>query len=91
MVVSVDRTRDDAVIEGGADVQALLAAVPEPDPDHRLDLVALMEGRASDPGEWPAPFTIGPLNNDRPVGLVDLGDNHFVRADLSVPAERLIA
>ena len=28
-VVSVDRTRDEAVIEGGADVQALLAAVRE--------------------------------------------------------------
>jgi peptide/nickel transport system ATP-binding protein len=71
--------------------KALLAAVPEPDPDHRLDLVALMEGRASDPAAWPPPFTINPSNNDRQVGLIDLGNNHFVRADLSVPAESLIA
>jgi peptide/nickel transport system ATP-binding protein len=71
--------------------KALLAAVPEPDPDHRLDLIALMEGRASDPAAWPAPFTIDPANNDRRVGLIDLGDDHYVRADLSVAAENLVA
>jgi peptide/nickel transport system ATP-binding protein len=37
--------------------RALVSAVPFPDPDQRLDLQALMEGKASDPGEWPAPFT----------------------------------
>src|SRR5690606_35261912 len=29
--------------------RALLAAVPDPDPERRLDLTALMEGKASDP------------------------------------------
>ena len=33
--------------------RALLAAVPEPNPDRRLDLTALMEGKASNPAAWP--------------------------------------
>jgi peptide/nickel transport system ATP-binding protein len=37
--------------------KALLSAVPMPDPDARLDLGALMEGKASNPANWPAPFT----------------------------------
>jgi len=40
--------------------RALLAAVPKPDPDARLDLSALMEGRASEPSAWPEPFTLRP-------------------------------
>ena len=36
--------------------RALLAAVPEPDIDRKLDLTALMEGRASDPCGRIAPF-----------------------------------
>ena len=58
--------------------KALLSAVPEPDIARPLDLTALMEGRASRPGAWPAPFTVGPGTRAR---LVDLGDGHFVRAD----------
>ena len=37
--------------------RALLSAVPKADPGARLDLSALMEGKASDPSAWPAPFT----------------------------------
>ena len=58
--------------------KALLSAVPEPDPNRRLDLGALMEGKASIPREWPAPFTI---DGGRPLALVDLGGGHYVRAD----------
>ena len=58
--------------------KALVSAVPEPDPSRRLDLTALMEGRASDPAQWPAPFTVD--GTTRPA-MVDLGDGHFVRAD----------
>ncbi len=58
--------------------KALLSAVPEPDPSRRLDLGALMEGKASIPREWPAPFTI---DGGRPLALVDLGGGHYVRAD----------
>jgi peptide/nickel transport system ATP-binding protein len=39
---------------------ALLAAHPEPDLDHKLDLSKLMEGRASDPSFWPEPFRLNP-------------------------------
>ncbi|MDH3242231.1 MAG: ABC transporter ATP-binding protein, partial [Alphaproteobacteria bacterium] len=56
--------------------QALLAAVPEPDLAHPLDLHSLMEGRCSDPSAWPAPYTIDDSN--RP-GLRDVGGGHFVR------------
>jgi peptide/nickel transport system ATP-binding protein len=57
--------------------KALLAAVPKADPHARLDLSALMEGKASVPAAWPAPFTI---DGDRPLRMVDLGEGHFVRA-----------
>jgi peptide/nickel transport system ATP-binding protein len=36
--------------------KALLAAIPAPDPAHRLDFRVLMQGRASDPAAWPEPF-----------------------------------
>jgi peptide/nickel transport system ATP-binding protein len=64
--------------------RALLAAVPKPDPDARLDLGALMEGKASVPANWPMPFTI---DGSVPAAMADLGGGHFVRvregADLS--------
>ncbi|WP_188311871.1 ABC transporter ATP-binding protein [Salinarimonas soli] len=40
--------------------RTLLAAVPEPDPDHPLDFAALRRDRLSDPRTWPAPFTLAP-------------------------------
>ena len=58
--------------------KALVSAVPEPNPDRRLNLGALMEGRASDPAAWPAPFTV---NGTSRLDFVELGDGHFVRAD----------
>ena len=57
--------------------RALLAAVPEPDLEHKLDFAALREGRASDPTAWPEPYTITP--DSRP-GMIDLGGGHYVRA-----------
>ncbi len=57
--------------------RALLAAVPDPDLDRKLDFAALMEGKASDPGAWPQPFR---LERDTRARLLDIGDNHFVRA-----------
>jgi len=56
---------------------ALLAAVPYPDPDRQLDLTALMDGRASTPEAWPPPFN---TNGSGPPPLYDLGGGHFVRA-----------
>jgi peptide/nickel transport system ATP-binding protein len=57
--------------------RALLAAVPRTDPDDQLDLRALMEGRVSDPGAWPAPFAC--RRGDR-LEFVDIGGGHYVRA-----------
>jgi peptide/nickel transport system ATP-binding protein len=57
--------------------QALLNAVPKPDPADRLDLTALMEGKASIPSEWPEPFTI---DGSKQLNLIDIGGGHLVRA-----------
>ena len=57
--------------------RALLTAVPKPDPTDRLDLSSLMSEKASNPAEWPPPYTIDGLT---PLNLLDLGDGHFVRA-----------
>ena len=57
--------------------RALLAAVPEPDIDDRLDFAALDEAGASDPGAWPAPFTVTPSTD--PV-LCEMEPEHFVAA-----------
>ena len=59
--------------------RALLAAVLEPNPERKLDLTALMEGKASIPSEWPHPFTDGVDGGAKPR-LIDVGDGHFVRA-----------
>jgi peptide/nickel transport system ATP-binding protein len=68
--------------------RALLAAVPAPELDRRLDFAALMEGRASDPTAWPAPFTRDGANQPH---LVEIGEGHFVEAvsapDLSEAAQ----
>jgi peptide/nickel transport system ATP-binding protein len=57
--------------------KALLAAVPDPDLDRKLDFAALMEGKASDPRAWPAPFR---LDGSAPAAMMDIGSNHLVRA-----------
>jgi peptide/nickel transport system ATP-binding protein len=57
--------------------QALLAAVPAPDLEHPLDFARLMDGRASDPSAWPAPFRID--DSHRPE-LIELAPGHAVRA-----------
>jgi peptide/nickel transport system ATP-binding protein len=68
--------------------KALLSAVPEPNPDSRLDLTALMEGKASIPHEWPEPFTIDGRHELR---LIDLGEGHYVRADPAADRQEMIA
>jgi len=57
--------------------RALLQAVPEADPDSKLDFDHLMAEKASVPTEWPHPFA--EANGNRPV-LKDIGGRHFVRA-----------
>jgi peptide/nickel transport system ATP-binding protein len=66
--------------------QALLAAVPTPDPNQRLDFDRLMEGRASDPTAWPEPFRREP---GRPIELIEIEPGHCVEATaMPVPAVR---
>jgi peptide/nickel transport system ATP-binding protein len=55
--------------------RALLAAVPEPDPDRTLDLGALLAGSSGRPSGWPAPFTVG----ERPTSLIEVEPGHQVR------------
>jgi peptide/nickel transport system ATP-binding protein len=57
--------------------KALLAAVPDPNLDHKLDFEALMNGKASDPGAWSSQFRIAGGNAP---GLLDVGNSHLVRA-----------
>jgi len=57
--------------------QALLAAVPKADPGAKLDLTALMEGKASVPSAWPAPYT---LDQGTVADMINTGGGHYVRA-----------
>ncbi len=68
--------------------RGLLAAVPEPDPNYRLDFSRLMEDKASNPGLWPAPFTINAAQ--RPT-LVDVGNGHLVRAEKSLLSLEMVS
>lgn len=58
--------------------RALLAAVPKADPGAKLDLTALMEGKASIPSAWPAPFT---LDDGIVADMIHAGGGHYVRAE----------
>jgi peptide/nickel transport system ATP-binding protein len=60
----------------------LLAAVPEPSLDHKLNFAELMEERASDPAAWPHPFTDDATATP---AMRDLGNGHFVRAQADAP------
>jgi len=56
--------------------RALVSAVPFPDPGQRLDLRALMEGKASDPKQWPAPYTD---TGTVPLFWTEAEPGHYVR------------
>ena len=58
--------------------QALLAAVPKADPGSKLDLTALMQGKASVPSSWPKPFT---LDESIVADMIDAGGGHYVWAE----------
>ncbi|KPK06545.1 MAG: ABC transporter ATP-binding protein [Betaproteobacteria bacterium SG8_39] len=68
--------------------QALLAAVPDPDLDRLLNFDSLMEGKASDPAAWPAPFR---LDASVRTSMIDIGNGHLVRAHASANSSELIA
>ena len=66
--------------------KALLAAVPHPDLDHKLDFNALMEGKASIPSAWPNPFRVDGTTR---LGMIDIGKQHFVRVHSDVDVSEL--
>jgi peptide/nickel transport system ATP-binding protein len=66
--------------------KTLLAAVPDPDLDRKLDFQSLMDGKASIPAEWPLPFR---LDGSQRVGMIDIGNQHFVRAHADVDISEL--
>jgi peptide/nickel transport system ATP-binding protein len=64
--------------------RSLMAAVPYPDLDRKLDFDALDSGGISDPTVWPKPFAFDDKNT---VRMHDLGDEHFVLADSQASME----
>jgi peptide/nickel transport system ATP-binding protein len=68
--------------------RTLLAAVPYPDPDRKLDFAHLSASKASSPAEFPAPFT---LTEDAPSELIGVGDGHYVRAAANTRPEVLLS
>jgi len=66
----------------------LLAAVPYPDLDRKLDLAAVLDGAARTPEEWRAPFAWTPAGAGE---LVDVGHGHRVRMQSAPARERMIA
>jgi peptide/nickel transport system ATP-binding protein len=58
--------------------QALLAAVPTPDPSQRLDFNRLLADKASDPRAWPEPFRRDPANA---LQLIEISPRHCVEAN----------
>jgi peptide/nickel transport system ATP-binding protein len=57
--------------------QALLAAVPTPDPSQRLDFDQLIADKASDPAAWPEPFRRDTANSPQ---LIEIASGHCVEA-----------
>jgi peptide/nickel transport system ATP-binding protein len=57
--------------------QALLAAVPTPDPSQRLDFDQLIADKASEPGAWPEPFRRDTANSPQ---LIEIAPGHCVEA-----------
>ena len=56
--------------------RALMAAAPDPHPDHKLDLDQIALGAGARPEDWPAPY--GYDRND-PLPLHEIEPRHFVR------------
>ena len=56
--------------------QALMAAAPDPHPDHKLDLNAIALGAGAKPEEWPEPYR---YDRNAPAPLREVESRHFVR------------
>ena len=60
--------------------QALLSAVPDPDPDRPLDFHKLRTDRFSHPTEWPEPYRLG---HGEPGVMTEIEPGHRVRLGAS--------
>jgi peptide/nickel transport system ATP-binding protein len=66
--------------------RTLLAAVPHPDPDRRLNFDIVLANKTPNPAAWPAPFTV---RDGSPTALIELAGEHFVRAAVGVDPSEL--
>jgi peptide/nickel transport system ATP-binding protein len=64
----------------------LMAAVPYPDLDRKLDFDLFTGSGTSGPADWPAPYTI---RSDQPMAQLDLGEGHYVLAAPGTQPEAL--
>ncbi len=64
--------------------QSLLAAVPDTNLEKRLDFDALSAGRQADPAAWPDAYR---AETGRAQDMLDLGNGHFIRANMDVALE----
>jgi peptide/nickel transport system ATP-binding protein len=64
--------------------QSLLAAVPDTNLENRLDFDALSAGRQADPAAWPDAYR---AESGRVQDMLDLGNGHFIRANVDVALE----
>ena len=64
--------------------RSLMAAVPYPDLNRKLDFDAFGSDGISDPSVWPKPFA---FDGQNAVCMHDLGDEHFVLADAQASME----
>lgn len=64
--------------------QSLLAAVPDTNLENRLDFDALSAGRQADPAAWPDAYR---AEGGRTQDMLDLGNGHFIRANVDVALE----
>ncbi len=64
--------------------RSLLAAVPDTNLENRLDFDALSAGRQADPAAWPDAYR---TESGRPQDMLDLGNGHFIRANLDCALE----
>jgi len=62
--------------------KSLLASVPTPDLNRKLDFDAISKGLMTDPGEWPAPFA---SDGSGRLSMIDIGNGHAVRAAEAPP------
>ncbi len=59
--------------------RALLGAVPEPNPNKKLNFQNLMDGKASNPSEWPEKYII---NEKFSPKMNEIGNNHWVLSNV---------